>query len=55
VDDIQSEIIRLEAEGFDMIYNPARSGADNKLVTFIHPKGTDGILIELCQEIHNTK
>ena len=55
VDDIQSEIIRLEAEGFDMIYNPARSGADNKLVTFIHPKGTDGILIELCQEIHNSK
>jgi methylmalonyl-CoA/ethylmalonyl-CoA epimerase len=38
-----------------MIYNPARSGADNKLVTFIHPKGTDGILIELCQEIHNSK
>ena len=55
VDDIQSEINRLEAEGFDMIYNPARSGADNKLVTFIHPKGTDGILIELCQENHNSK
>ena len=55
VDDIQSEINRLEVEGFHMIYNPARSGADNKLVTFIHPKGTDGILVELCQEIHNSE
>ncbi|MAJ50380.1 MAG: methylmalonyl-CoA epimerase [Flammeovirgaceae bacterium] len=55
VDDIQSEINRLEAEGFNMIYNPARIGADNKLVTFIHPKGTDGILIELCQETHDFK
>ena len=51
VDNIYEEIKRLEKEGFDIIYTEPKKGADNKLVTFIHPKTTGGILIELCQEI----
>jgi methylmalonyl-CoA/ethylmalonyl-CoA epimerase len=51
VADIQAEIARLTAEGF-MVLNPVpKQGADNKLVCFLHPKGTNGVLVELCQEI----
>lgn len=51
VEDILSEIERLKSEGFMVINDIPRKGADNKLVAFLHPKDTNGILIELCQEI----
>jgi len=51
VEDIVSEIARLQAEGFVVLNQIPKKGADNKLVAFLHPKGTNGILIELCQEI----
>lgn len=51
VSDIFSEIIRLKAEGFVVINEVPKKGADNKLVVFLHPKTTNGVLIELCQEI----
>ena len=51
VDDIETEIKRLKNEGFILINDIPKKGADNKLVVFIHPKSTNGILIELCQEI----
>ena len=51
VDDITSEIARLKAEGFVVLNETPKKGADNKLVCFLHPKGTNGVLIELCQEI----
>lgn len=51
VDDIISEIERLKNEGFVIINETPKKGADNKLVAFLHPKGTNGVLVELCQEI----
>ncbi len=51
VDDIKSEIERLTKEGFNMIHKIPKKGADNKLVAFLHPKSTNGVLIELCQDI----
>ena len=51
VDDIVSEIERLKNEGFTVLNETPKMGADNKLVAFLHPKGTNGVLIELCQEI----
>lgn len=51
VDDILSEIERMKSEGFVVLNDKPKKGADNKLVCFIHPKGTGGVLIELCQEI----
>ena len=51
VDDIETEMQRLKAEGFTLINSEPKQGADNKLVCFVHPKGTNGVLIELCQEI----
>ena len=51
VDDIESEIKRLTKEGFKMINETPKKGADNKLIAFLHPKSTNGVLIELCQEI----
>ena len=51
VEDIISEIARLKAEGFTILNETPKKGADNKLVAFLHPKGTNGVLIELCQEI----
>ena len=51
VDDIVSEMKRLKAEGFTLLSETPRRGADNKLVCFLHPKETNGVLIELCQEI----
>lgn len=50
VADIEAEIARLKAEGFEMIHHEPKAGADNKLIAFLHPKGTNGVLIELCQE-----
>ena len=51
VSDIFKEIERLKAEGFVFINENPKKGADNKLVCFLHPKNTNGVLIELCQEI----
>ncbi len=51
VDDILLEIDRLREEGFVILNEIPKKGADNKLVVFLHPKGTNGVLIELCQEI----
>jgi methylmalonyl-CoA/ethylmalonyl-CoA epimerase len=50
VTDIEAEIQRLQGEGFELIHTMPKSGADNKLIAFLHPKSTDGILVELCQE-----
>jgi methylmalonyl-CoA/ethylmalonyl-CoA epimerase len=51
VEDIQLEITRLKDEGFVILNEVPKKGADNKLVVFLHPKSTNGVLIELCQEI----
>ena len=51
VTDIKSEIKRLQKEGFIVLNETPKKGADNKLVAFLHPKTTNGVLIELCQEI----
>jgi len=51
VKDINAEIKRLKEEGFTVINEAPKKGADNKLVCFVHPKNTQGVLIELCQEI----
>lgn len=51
VDDIKAEISRLKSEGFIVLNEIPKKGADNKLVAFLHPKSTNGVLIELCQEI----
>jgi methylmalonyl-CoA/ethylmalonyl-CoA epimerase len=53
VDNIYSEIERLKKEGFIVLNDIPKKGADNKLVAFLHPKSTNGVLIELCQEIEN--
>jgi methylmalonyl-CoA/ethylmalonyl-CoA epimerase len=51
VEDIVLEIKRLKGEGFVVLNEIPKKGADNKLVAFLHPKSTNGVLIELCQEI----
>lgn len=51
VEDIFAEMDRLKKEGFTLLNEEPKRGADNKLVCFVHPKGTNGVLIELCQEI----
>ena len=50
VSNIYAEIERLKAEGFVFINETPKQGADNKLVVFLHPKSSNGVLIELCQE-----
>ena len=50
VDDIVAEIKRLKVEGFIVLNETPKKGADNKLVAFLHPKSTNGVLIELCQD-----
>lgn len=51
VDDIYAEMERLKSEGFVLLNEQPKKGADNKLICFVHPKATNGVLIELCQEI----
>lgn len=51
VADIYAEMKRLTDEGFILLQTEPKKGADNKLVCFLHPKGTNGVLVELCQEI----
>lgn len=50
VEDIEAEMTRLSNEGFQLLNTVPKPGADNKLVCFLHPKTTNGILIELCME-----
>jgi methylmalonyl-CoA/ethylmalonyl-CoA epimerase len=54
VDDIVAEMERLKKEGFVLLNDVPKRGADNKLVCFVHPKSANGVLVELCQEITNT-
>lgn len=51
VEDIYAEMKRLESQGFQLINKDPKQGADNKLVCFLHPKSSNGVLVELCQEI----
>ena len=50
VEDIHAEMARLKGEGFEILNETPKEGADNKLVVFLHPKSTNGVLVELCQE-----
>jgi methylmalonyl-CoA/ethylmalonyl-CoA epimerase len=50
VDDIELEMKRLKKAGFELVSDEPKLGADNKLVCFLHPKTTNGVLIELCQD-----
>lgn len=50
VADIRAEMARLKSEGFQLLSEEPKEGADNKLVAFLHPKSTNGVLIELCQD-----
>jgi len=52
-DDIYLEMERLKGEGFEFINENPKAGADNKIIAFLHPKFTEGVLIELCQEIQH--
>jgi methylmalonyl-CoA/ethylmalonyl-CoA epimerase len=49
--DIHAEILRLEGEGFVVLNRVPKLGADNKLVAFLHPKSSNGVLVELCQSV----
>ena len=49
VEDILDEVARLKAEGFEILNETPKEGADNKLVVFLHPRSTNGVLVELCQ------
>ncbi len=51
VDSIKNEVDRLESLGFEFISTTPKKGADNKMIVFLHPKTTNGVLIELCEEI----
>ena len=51
VDNIIEEMERLEAEGFTLLNKTPKKGADNKLIAFLHPKSSNGVLVELCQDI----
>ena len=51
VDNLQEEIKRLKEEGFDFINDVPKRGADDKLICFLHPKTTNGVLVELCQSM----
>ncbi|RBL93020.1 methylmalonyl-CoA epimerase [Chitinophaga flava] len=51
VADIHAEMARLKEEGFVLLHETPKKGADNKLICFLHPKNTNGVLIEICQEI----
>ncbi len=55
VEDIKAEVIRLKKEGFVVLNEEPKRGADNKWVVFLHPKSSSGVLVELCQEINKTK
>jgi methylmalonyl-CoA/ethylmalonyl-CoA epimerase len=50
VTDIEEEVARLQAAGYTLITSVPKDGADNKRIVFLHPKSTNGVLVELCQE-----
>jgi len=50
VDNVEEEMTRLKGEGFELINKEPKDGADNKRICFLHPKSTNGVLVELCQE-----
>ncbi len=50
VEDIHAEVARLKSAGFEILNEIPKEGADNKLVVFLHPRSTNGVLVELCQE-----
>jgi methylmalonyl-CoA/ethylmalonyl-CoA epimerase len=50
VEDIDAELARLKNAGFTLIHESPKDGADNKRIAFLHPKSTNGLLVELCQE-----
>jgi methylmalonyl-CoA/ethylmalonyl-CoA epimerase len=50
VDDLEVELARLAKEGFQLIHQSPKDGADNKRIAFLHPRSTKGLLVELCQE-----
>lgn len=51
VDNLETEMARLKTEGFEVINSEPKNGADNKRICFLHPKSTNGVLVELCEEI----
>ncbi|HVD97611.1 MAG TPA: methylmalonyl-CoA epimerase [Cytophagaceae bacterium] len=51
VEDIRAEMERMKKEGFELLNEEPKKGADNKLICFIHPRSANGVLVELCQEI----
>ena len=51
VENIEAEMNRLKKDGFILLNEEPKKGADNKLICFLHPKNTNGVLIELCEEI----
>jgi methylmalonyl-CoA/ethylmalonyl-CoA epimerase len=51
VDDIRAEMARLVSEGFELLNETPKKGADSKLICFLHPKTTNGVLVELCQTV----
>jgi methylmalonyl-CoA/ethylmalonyl-CoA epimerase len=53
VEDIYAEMERLKSEGFEILNEIPKEGADNKIVVFLHPRSTNGVLVELCQERKN--
>ena len=55
VEDIHAELDRLRSEGFTILNEDPKKGADNKLVAFVHPKNNHGVLVELCQSINSIK
>lgn len=54
VADIEQEMKRLQADGFELLQEKPKLGADNKLICFLHPKSTNGVLVEICQSIHES-
>lgn len=50
VNDLETELRRLMSEGFELIHQTPKDGADNKRIAFLHPRSTAGMLVELCQE-----
>ncbi len=55
VDDIRAEIARLKEQGFVVLNEEPKKGADNKWVAFLHPKSTQGVLVEICQDRNNSE
>jgi methylmalonyl-CoA/ethylmalonyl-CoA epimerase len=52
VEDIRKSMQELKGQGFELLSDEPKKGADNKLICFLHPKSTNGVLVELCQEIN---